>query len=370
MATPICAVRPNMAGAGAYPARAAWRLARWLVLTACLLMNGCSTLGYYTHLAAGEWSLLRARRPLAAVIADPATSPELRARLQLAAQAREFASAVLQLPRNKSYTSYADIGRPFVMWNVFATPALSVQAIEHCFPIAGCVAYRGYYQPARAQAYAQRLQAKGDDVWVGGVPAYSTLGHFADPLLSSMNRWSADEWVGTIFHELAHQKIYLPGDTRFNESYASFVEYEGLREWRAARKLPPPDPEQAEHAQAFTQLVLATRTRLQTLYASDRSDTEKRDGKARIFANLRKQYAQLRAHTWHDDSRYDAWFAQPLNNARLLPFGLYDGGVPAFAALFKHCARDWACFHAAVRAHAQQSPSQRAAFLDAGEPQG
>jgi predicted aminopeptidase len=308
-------------------------------------------------------AVLRARQPIPEVIADPATPPALRQRLRLAQRARAFASDVLKLPRNKSYTTYADIHRPYVMWNVFATPALSLQPIEHCFLFAGCVAYQGFYHHDRAEALADRLAKRGDDVWIGGVPAYSTLGHFADPLLSTMDRWSDDEMIGTIFHELAHQEVYVKGDTAFNESFATFVQREGLRQWHADNHLPPPDPAVAERQRQFTELVLATRDKLQALYASDASDPEKRAGKAQAFADLRRNYAHLRDNQWHGYQGYDHWFDAPLNNAKLVPFGLYDRGVPAFAALFERCGGNWSRFYAAVRKLGGEPAKQRDAFL-------
>jgi predicted aminopeptidase len=332
------------------------------------LPAGCSTLAYYAHLASGEMKVLHARRPISQVIDDPGTPPRLRARLQLARRARAFASDTLDLPRNKSYTTYADIHRPFVMWNVFATPALSLRPIEHCFPIAGCVAYQGFYRKDRAQALADRLAELGDDVWIGGVPAYSTLGHFADPLLSSMDRWSDDELVGTIFHEIAHQAYYVRNDTAFNESFATFVQREGLREWHADNHLPPPDPAAALRERQFTELVLATRRKLETLYASRLPDAAKRVRKAEIFAAMRSEYEHMRDTTWHGNHDYDHWFDTPINNARLLPFGLYDHGVPAFAALFKRCDGDWIRFYTAVRRIGDEPARQRDAFLGQTTP--
>ncbi|HVX04566.1 MAG TPA: aminopeptidase [Rhodanobacteraceae bacterium] len=331
----------------------------------CAALAGCSTLGYYAHLAAGEMAVLRARVPIRKMVADPQVDPALRARLELALRARAFASDTLKLPRNRSYTTYAYIHRPFVMWNVFATPALSLQPVEHCFLIAGCVAYQGFYQHDRAEAQAEKLKRQGDDVWIGGVPAYSTLGHFADPLLSTMDHWNKDEMIGTIFHELAHQQFYVKGDTAFNESFATFVQREGLREWHADNHLPPPDSVGAERQTQFTQLVLATRHKLTALYASNLPDAVKRERKAQAFAEMRRDYEHLRDTQWHGNAEYDRWFDTPPNNAKLLPFGLYDRGVPAFAALFKQCDGDWTRFYAAVRKMGNRPAKQRDAFLAA-----
>ncbi len=327
------------------------------------LMSGCSTLRYYSHLAAGEAHVLMAREPIKKVIADPDTQPALRERLQRALRARAFASDTLKLPRNKSYTLYADIGRPFVMYNVFATPKLSLKPVEHCFPIAGCVAYQGFYHLDRAKAAAAKLRKQGDDVYIGGVPAYSTLGHFADPVLSSMNRWSTDELIGTIFHELAHQEFYVKGDTAFNESFATFVQREGLRQWHAANDLPPPDPGRSRRQRAFTQLVLDTRKQLKALYASSLSDAQKLERKHAAFAGLRRQYRHLRDTQWHGHGDYDHWISTPLNNAKLLPFGLYDQHVDAFAALFRQCDGKWSGFYARVRAIGDEGAAARKAFL-------
>lgn len=334
-----------------------------VALALAVALAGCSTLGYYAHLAAGEMAVLHARVPIKQVVADPHVDPTLRARLELALRARAFASDTLKLPRNQSYTTYADIHRRFVMWNVFATPALSLKPVEHCFLFAGCVAYQGFYHHDRAEALADKLRQQGNDVWVGGVPAYSTLGHFADPLLSTMDRWGDDELVGTIFHELAHQRYYLKNDTAFNESFATFVQREGLRQWHADNHLPPPDRTQAERERQFTQLVLATRGQLQAMYASDLTDPAKLARKAQAFATLRRQYAHLRDGPWHGYAGYDHWFDTPINNAKLLPFGLYDRGVPAFAALFKQCDGNWTRFYAAVRKLGGEPAARRDAFL-------
>ncbi|WP_287031075.1 aminopeptidase [Pseudomonas sp. UBA6310] len=319
------------------------RALRWVPLLLCLALSGCSS--YYGQLLQGQLQVLRQREPIDAVLADPARDPHLRQRLALAQQARRFASAALHLPDNRSYRVYADIGRPFVVWNVFATPRYSLAPVEHCFPIAGCVAYRGYYQQGRARGAAALLSEEGLDTYVGGVEAYSTLGWFDDPLLSSMLRWDDDRLAATIFHELAHQQLYVADDTAFNESFASFVEQQGLREWRAARGLPAPDARQERQRRQFTGLILASRERLQALYAEPLDAAQKSAGKTAEFERLRAEYRTLRDGQWGGDTRYDAWMAQPLNNARLLPFGLYDQWVEAFAALFRRANGDWREFY-------------------------
>lgn len=324
-----------------------------------LLLSGCASLEYYAQLAGGQWQLLRAREPVSAIIADPTGDPQLQRRLVLAQQARSFASAELGLPDNRSYRLYADLQRPYVVWNVFATEELSLAPLTHCFPIAGCVAYRGFYQQGRARGAAALLRQEGLDTYVAGIEAYSTLGWFADPILNSMLRWDDERLAAVIFHELAHQQLYVQDDTAFNESFASFVEQQGLRQWRASRGLPTLDDAAERQKQQFIALILASRARLEQLYASPRNDAEKRQGKAAEFARLRSEYRQLRDRQWRGDRRYDAWINAPLNNAKLLPFGLYDQWVPAFAALFAEAGNDWPTFYAQVAALAELPAKQR-----------
>ena len=338
------------------------------MLAAGCALAGCGSVRYYAQAAHGQAALVAHRRPLDKVLRDPSTPPALAARLRLAQQARRFASTQLDLPDNRSYTTYVDLHRPYVVWNVFAAPRFSVDAVPQCFPIAGCVAYRGWFSEADAQADAARLRARGDDVWVGGVPAYSTLGWFADPVLSSMLRWDDDELASTIFHELAHQLIYVQGDTAFNESFATFVQGEGLRQWRLARGLPPQDGRDEAMDDGFTSLVLALRTRLKALYASGLDATAMAQAKQREIAAFRTRYAQWRDARWRGDHRYDAWVDAPINNARLLPFGLYDQWTPAFAVLFARARRQWPAFYASVRALARESRMARDRALQALQP--
>jgi len=329
------------------------------------LLNGCSSISYYSQLASGQLQLLRAREPVSSVIADPARDQKLRAHLTQSQKARTFASQHLHLPDNQSYRLYADIGRPYVVWNVFVTPEFSLTPVNHCFPIAGCVAYRGYYSQsaARGEAALQRLQ--GMDVSIGGVEAYSTLGWFNDPIMSSMMGWGDERLATLIFHELAHQRFYVQDDTEINESFATFVEQEGTRQWRASRHLPPDDNAQARQRARFIELVLDTRIRLEKLYAMALPPEQMRQRKAAQFERLRSEYRQLRDSQWAGDKRYDAWINAPMNNARLLPFGLYDQWVPAFAALFRQEQGDWLKFYAAVAKLGKLPAGERKAALQA-----
>ena len=328
-----------------------------------VLLSGCSSVSYYSQLAGGQWQLLRAREPVAEVIADPSRPQGLRDHLAQAQKARTFASEHLHLPDNQSYRLYADIGRPYVVWNVFATQEFSLAPQTHCFPIAGCVAYRGYYSQGAARGEAALLRQQGMDVSIGGVEAYSTLGWFNDPIMNSMMNWGDERLATLIFHELAHQRFYVQDDTEFNESFASFVEQEGTRQWRAAQGLAPLGSSTRQQRDQFTQLILDTRKRLEKLYVQPLSVEAMRQAKAAEFEALRREYRQMRDSQWGGDKRYDAWMNLPMNNARLLPFGLYDRWVPAFAALFRQEGGDWLKFYAAVEKMGELPVGQRKAAL-------
>lgn len=357
------------------------------------LVSGCALpdVGYYWQGARGQLQMLHAARPVADWLEDPGLSPALRAQLQLAQRARDFASQALALPDNASYRRYAVLDRPAAVWNVTAAPPDSLQLHQWCFPVAGCVGYRGYFALADAQAQAQPLAAQGLDVHVYPVPAYSTLGWFnwlgGDPLLDTFVRWPEGELVGLLFHELSHQRVYLPGDMNFNESYATAVERLGTQAWlrqstSADAASPAWQAAQQRRAQ-FRALTQHTRQALEALYAAPRADTLAQ-AKARIFADFRAGYQQLRAQ-WlaspelaarpeaaaQSLQRLDRWVAEA-NNAAFGALSAYDLWVPAFEALFAQqagVAAPWAAFHAAVERLAQQPEAQRLRTLCALMPQ-
>lgn len=345
---------------------------RALPMLAILLLSGCSSLSYYSQLASGQMALLRARQPVTQVIADPDSDPTLRDHLLKSQQARAFASEHLHLPDNKSYRLYADIHRSYVVWNVFATGEFSLDPVTHCFPIAGCVAYRGYYTQGAARGEAALQKIEGKDVYVSGVEAYSTLGWFDDPIISSMMNWGDERLATLIFHELAHQRFYVKDDSEFNESYATFVEQEGTRQWRAARGLPAEGvTSETRRRDQLTALVLATRDRLKALYAEPLSAEVMRQRKAAEFERLRQEYRRMRDSQWRGDKRFDSWVYAPMNNARLLPIGLYDQWVPSFEALFRQVNGDWTMFYAAVeKLGALPKGARKAALLRLAKPAG
>lgn len=330
-----------------------------VALPLAVSLGGC----YYGHLLMGQADILRARTPIAEVIADEQADPELRRRLEMVQEARRFAVERLGLPDSGSYKSYVALDRPFALWNVFVTEEFSLAAEEWCAPLYGCFAYRGFYDEARARDYAARLSRQGMDVHVAGVSAYSTLGWFRDPVLSSMMRWDDAVLVATIFHELAHEQYYLRGDTAFNESYATFVEEEGLRQWALSRgeSLPEAVQQRRRRQEDFVALITTARERLKALYAEELDAETMRSRKADAFAQLREDYRALRDSAWDGWSGYDQWFDSYLNNAKLLPVGLYHQWVPAFESLFIEVGGEWADFHEEVsRIGAMEAPEREA----------
>lgn len=335
-------------------------LARSILLaTVAVLLSACSTVGYYAHVVRGESALLSARRPVADILADPAADATLKTRLQLAQAARAFASERLGLPRNRSYATYVDLHRPYATWNVFAAPEFSLAPYERCYPVAGCVPYRGYYNLRQAEAYAKGLRAIGFETSISGSSAFSTLGFFADPILNTMLPWTDDRMVGMIFHELAHQRLYVKGDSRFNESFATFVQTEGLRQWRASRGLPPADDTEQQRADDFDQVVLDARGRLQVLYASGLPADAMRARKQAEIARLRTELVRVRETRWGGNRAYNGWIEGEINNAKLLPFGIYHGWDKAFAALFRNAGGNWDAFYAAAGAIARDDAASR-----------
>ncbi len=338
-----------------------------LILSLGVATTACTKVGYYSQAISGQLSILSKRQPIETLVADPATDPQLRSRLQLVLAARTFASDELALPDNKSYRTYVDLKRPYVVWNVFAAPELSLEPLQWCFMFVGCLNYRGYFSPDGAAKFAAKLSAQGHDVYVAGIAAYSTLGWFHDPVLNTMLRSSDMEVAGLIFHELAHQRLYVRDDTEFNESFAMTVEREGVRRW-LAHSGSEADFHKYEvikqRRRQFIELIMQFRQRLEKTYASDEPVDAKRAAKLALLGELRRSYQELRVQ-WDGYDGYDAWFAQDLNNAHLVPIGLYNQYVPHLQALLAMQGSDLGAFYEAAEALGQLPKSERAARLRA-----
>jgi predicted aminopeptidase len=328
-------------------------------------ISGCSQIGYYAQSVRGQLDIWSREKPITEVINDSASPQALRDKLALALKVREFASAELGLPQNESYRRYADLVRPFVVWNVFAAPEFSTQPVQWCFVMVGCVNYRGYFAKADADAFAAEAAAKGHDVYVGGVPAYSTLGWFADPVLNTFVNYPAVELARIIFHELSHQVVYVKDETVFNESFAVAVEREGLRRWIAKHGS---EQDQQTYIRMrgyradFVKLVQTYRERLDGLYRQQIDPQVMRTSKQKLFDELRSDYAQLKT-TWGGFAGYDRWFAQPPNNALLASVSIYTQRVPAFEALLIEHEGSLPRFFEAVKALARMDKTAREAAL-------
>ncbi len=317
-------------------------------------------MSYYAQAVRGQYTLLAEARPVDSWLSDAATDVQIKERLAMAKRIRQFAIRELALPDNGSYQTYTDLKRPYVLWNVVATPALSLKPLEWCFPIAGCVSYRGYYDQDAAQNYATELRKKGNDVRVVGVPAYSTLGWFNDPFLSTYIRSPDSELARLVFHELAHQVVYIKGDSQFNESFATAVEEAGVQRWLAIygdEKMRLRHAEINRRKENFLALLLKHRAALERNYQSVAGDKEKFTIKQYIFAALQEDYQHLKI-TWGGYTGYDGWFAEPLSNAHLAAVATYHDLVPGFRALLaRH--KNYADFYAAVKTLAGLSRSER-----------
>jgi len=330
-----------------------------VLLVAVGLLAGCA--GYYLQAAAGQAALMRARLPFAEVLADPATSPAVKLQLLTVEEVLLFARVELALPPTRSYRQYADLGRSYVVWNVFAAPEFSLEPREWCYPIAGCTTYRGWFSEERARSYAARLEAEGEDVFVGGVAAYSTLGWFADPVINTMLGDNPDELAALLFHELAHQKLYVPGDTLFNEGFATLVEEEGTRRWLASRHdssgLCALEVRRLRRA-AVLGIVAELRTRLAVVYGGEGPSDLRRQQRAAVLDEARARYGRLRAN-WPEPPWFDSWFEPGLNNARLAALSAYEDYVPAFRMLLAREGGDLPRFYASVQELGEREPAAR-----------
>ncbi len=334
-----------------------------VLLILCALNAGC----YYMQAASGQWQVMRKREPIAEVIADPASPPELVSRLTLLRQARDFSIEELGLPDNKSYRSYADLERDFVVWNVLAAPEFSLEPKQWCFPVAGCVSYRGYFSKEAAIKASRRLAKDGFDVAVGGVVAYSTLGNFSDPILNTMMHWDDRDLVALLFHELAHQVVYVKDDSAFNESFATAVEEIGLQRWLQSRGRAGEYAEyQAGRARQneTSEIIELARQDLNSIYANELDDTGKRQLKSARLARLAEdlKFAARRA-----GERPAAWLDGELNNAHLISNGLYAGLLPQFRALYAACDESIQGFYRAAEHLAKMHKEERDLVLAAGD---
>jgi predicted aminopeptidase len=340
--------------------------ARWAraltAVVACAALGGC----YLLHTAAGQMEISRRSRPIVEVLAAGTMAPRVRTQLAAVAEIRAFAVRELGLPDNDSYKRYADIRRPYVVWNVFAAPEFSIDPKHWCYPIVGCVSYRGYFQETKARRYALQLESKGFDVAVGGVAAYSTLGHFKDPILNTMLGWSDTELAAIIFHELTHQLLYLPSDVEFDEALATAVEEAGVKRWLEAqgrdRDVAAFERKRRRVTEA-TSLMLAGRDRLRQLYLrNDLSAAAMRAQKRAMLENLRVRY-RLLVQDWGNRGPFDSWFDEGINNAHLVSLAAYYRCLPGFERELAALGGDLRALYVRAREWAKLTQAERRALL-------
>ena len=324
---------------------------------------------FYGQAINGQLSIISKRENIQTLVNDPEIDAQLKQSLESIISIRKFANNSLALPVEKNYSSYVDLQRPFVLWNVFAAPEFSVTPKDWCYPIAGCVSYRGYFSEDAARKYATSLADEGFDVYVGGIAAYSTLGWFADPVLNTIINREEHRLAALLFHELAHQLVYVPGDTQFNESFATTIELEGLKRWLAENNnsaMMPTLVEQAareqQYRQEFVSLVQSSIPVLEELYSGALPLVAKRQQKAKVIQKLRDDYQDLKQQ-WSGYAAYDGWFAGEINNARLNTVATYFNHVPAFEALLAQSNYQLPEFYNRVQALAKLSSEERQEVL-------
>ncbi len=341
---------------------------RWIIsIPLLVLLSGCADFGYYWHNANGHLAVMNERVDIEELLADEQLDTELRERLQLVQEIRRFSVDRLDLPANDSYASYVELDRSYVVQNIFAAPEFSTRLYEWCYPVIGCASYRGYYDEARMLAYSDNLKSRGLEVYIGEVTAYSTLGWFDDPVLSSFVNWPDYRLAGLLFHELTHQQIYIDNDTSFNESLASAVQQVGTELWLKSRHQSYQLDQLASwsrYRDEVIALIVSTREQLTEIYAGDSDDAGKRENKIRIFAGARNAHAQIAAK--HGIKRgYRHWFAGELNNAKIGSVAAYNSLTPAFINMMYAYNLDFAPFYKYVQAVGDLELSARNSCLQA-----
>lgn len=340
---------------------------RLLIVPALIcVLTACSGPGYYLQAISGQWRLMHARQDIESLLNSPATSPELTVNLKTADQIRAFAQTTLDLPSNGSYSTYVEVAGDALVWNVVATEEFSLQAKKWCFPVAGCVPYRGFFKQQKAKDSATRLRNRGMDVFISPAAAYSSLGWFSDPLLSTMFSATDIRLAAYLFHELAHQRLYIRGDGLFNESYAGFVEQAGVRVWLEAGQRQD-DLFQWQRLQSatndFTDLIGVVRGELADLYNSNKTETIKRQMKTDIFHSFTRAYEHLIVEKWQGKRYYASWFEKPVNNARLALYNTYEGSHCAFQRLLDQAEGDLQMFHQLAEQKSRLQKDQRQEWL-------
>lgn len=337
-----------------------------LLLCSLLVLSSCGDTGYLLQCVAGHWDILQRAEPIDAMLARGDLPPELQEQLKQVVSIRQFAVDQLNLPDSGSYRHYADLGRPYAVWNVVAAPEFSLDLMEWCFPFAGCVSYRGYFEEEKARLMAASLAVQGYDTEAYGVHAYSTLNWFSDPVLNTFLAGGDIRLAALLFHEMAHQVVYVPGDTVFNESFAKAVELEGVRLWLQDKGDPAQWLRFAEHEKRYTELqtmLAGVSDELKQLYAQPLQEQEMRALKKDALERLNRKYAALR-ESWGGYAGFDVWMSRGWNNARLGSMITYQDLVPVFQSMLSGTSHDFNTFYVFVKSLASMPQSERLALFD------
>ncbi len=339
-----------------------------IILTTVLLstLSACSSIAYYGQSIHGHFQIMNNSRDIEKILIEENTNPDTREKLTRVLQLLQFAKDNLKLPDNGSYRDYSDIGRPYVVWNVFATPEFSLEPVKSCFLFVGCLNYRGYFSEQTARQYADKLEAQTLDVFLGGVAAYSTLGWFKDPVLNTMLKWDEPYLSKLIFHELAHQKLYIKGDSAFNEAFSDTVASIGLKRWllyRNEETVLQKEEEKQHYENEFVGLILGYKSKLEKLYQSASANELKRQQKKQLMSRLEKDYRTIQAG-WKGYTGYDSWFKQAPNNAKISAISTYREFIPGFLNIYNQANNDMEEFYSRVTALSRCKPDERKRILN------
>lgn len=329
-----------------------------------MLVSGCASINYYSQSIQGQLEVISKSQDINEILKDKTIPDDLRKKLNTVLELRAFSIKVLRLPENESYLSYADLERDYVIWNIFANEEFSLEPVNWCYVIVGCLSYRGYFSKSDATKYALELKKQGYDVYLGGVAAYSTLGWFDDPILNTMLLWSDNRLATVLFHELAHQQLYIKDDTEFNESYADALAHIGVTKWLTtkANKNLLKDYEQSMYQERqFVNLIMRYKPKLSALYQSNQTEPEKREEKKRLLKNMRDDFFDLSRH-WQSNP-YKAWFSNDVNNAKLAAIVTYRKYVPIFLDIYQKLENDLSKFYSYAKSLSNCKPMKRKEIL-------
>lgn len=339
-----------------------------ILLLFTVIISGCASVNYYAQSIQGQFEIIQKRQNIDFLLGTNNLPDSQRERLETVLKLREFSINQLGLPNNNSYSSYADIERDYVIWNIFATKEFSLSPIRWCYLIVGCLDYRGYFSESDAKQHAIKLKQQGHDVYLGGVSAYSTLGWFDDPVLNTMLRWSNVQLAKVMFHELAHQQIYIKNDTEFNESYAEAVATIGISKWLKAssdKNLLLEYKQTQSQEEQFIFLVMKYKALLGELYQSETNEELMRSDKQALFKQMKDEYNIL-SHNWEKD-HYAQWFSSGINNAKLAAIVTYRQYTASFLSLFNKLGRDLERFYSLIVSLSHCKQMKRKEILEAQE---